>query len=400
MGRMIDKEKIVKILEWTGAVLFIILALFMAVSGFVSLSGVGSVKVDLSKYASIHYTGFETKGVAELTLDKGGIEKEMELCFAKYESGVFPIFKNHTNDEYIALGRSIEGIIDKNTNLKNGDEINILFSYDEELADDLSVKFENTLIPVTVEDLKDGRAITEEELFENLKFSVEGISPVIKVSVKNGSKDPFISSVEYVIIDEENCYKNGDNIVVEARLDEEKAKAENIDISSGVYKKEYQINGFEEYVGNVSQIPQSVFKEAVEEGKTYFGDALDYGLRIFTEANLYPDFSKGYEFSDPELISAYLEVIKDPSMTSATKPYNYLELCYNVYLSQPGGKGCMAEAIVCFSNLKIDTKGECVLDKSTGKLFSASHNDSSIKKSLNEWFGSDYDVEKFEQLPE
>lgn len=393
------KEKIIRILEWTGAILFILLAAFMAIAGISSLLGVGATDIDMSQYVSIHYTGFNEKGSAELAVDKAGIDKAAEVGYAKYEAGIFPLFKNNTLEDYLAFAHTINAELDKVENLKNGDVINIVTQYDEELAEKLHASITNTEIEVTVSDLKDGRYIDNEELFKDLQFSIKGVSPVIEVSLKNASKDDFISKVKFNIVDEKACYKNGDSIIVEAIYDEAQAIASNIDLDSAEHKKEYMIDGFTSYVDSVSQVPQDVLAEAIEQGKTYFGDAIEYGLRIFTEANLYPDFSKGYEFSDPEIISAYVETITDPANTSESKPYNYLELCYNVYLSQPKGKGCMAEAIVCFSNLEIDGNGNCVVDYSTGKLFSASHNDSSIKKSLNEWFGKDYNVEKFEQLP-
>lgn len=393
------KEKIIRILEWTGAILFVLLAIFMGIAGISSLLGVGATSIDMSQYVMIHYTGFNEKGEAELTVDKAGIEKAIKAEYAKYEAGFFPIFKTNTLDDYLEFAYNIEAEIDKADNLKNGDVINITTKFNEDIAKKLHASLSNTEIEVAVEDLKDGRYIDNEELFKDLQFSVSGVSPVIEVSISNASKDDFISKVKFNIVDEKACYANGDSIKIEAVVDEAIAIAENIDIDAGTHIKEYKIDGFKSYINGVDQVPQEVLAEAIEQGKTYFGDALEYGLRIFTEANLYPDFSKGYEFSDPEIISAYVETITDPANTSEAKPYNYLELCYNVYLSQPKGKGCMAEAIVCFSNLTVDENGKCVVDYSTGKLFSASHNDSSIKKSLSEWFGKDYNVEKFEMLP-
>ena len=89
------KEKIIRILEWTGAILFILLAAFMAIAGISSLLGVGATDIDMSQYVSIHYTGFNEKGSAELAVDKAGIDKAAEVGYAKYEAGIFPLFKNN-----------------------------------------------------------------------------------------------------------------------------------------------------------------------------------------------------------------------------------------------------------------------------------------------------------------
>lgn len=395
-----NKQNIIRVLERTGIILFILLAIFMIIAGVASLLGVGSGSVDLQDYVVMHYSGYEGKGSAELVFDRATLEDSLMLLYAKYESGLFPLHKGNDADDYIEFAHSFEPVLENSENLKNDDTVKIKFLYDEELSEKIHVTVENIEMSTTVQGLNEGVEISEEEVFGGLKFSVDGVSPALTVSITNESKDDFVKTIKYVVADEKACYENGDILKIQAVCDESIADASNIDLGTASFIKEFQIDGFEHYASSTSEISAETLKHAINVGKTYFGDATDYGLRIITEAGLYPDFSKGYEFDNPEILSAYLEVIEDPAMASAAKPYNYLELCYNVHLGQPGGKvGCMAEAIVSFSNITIDKDGNIRLDESTGKLFSASHNDSSIKKSLNEWFGSDYKVERFE-LPQ
>lgn len=391
-----NKQKIIRILEWTGVVIFILLAIFMVFAGIMAILRTDMDSFDMNKYVTVHYSGFDGKGVAELNFDKAAFQEDLEVSYAKYEAGLFPITKEYTLDDYIDFSQSFETVAKDAENLNNGDEIKVIITYDEDLADKLNKRIENVEMTAKVSGLEHGHKLSEKELFKDLKFTVEGISPALKVDFENQSKDDFVSKVSYSIKDAKDSYKNGDVLTVEAVFDPSLAVANNIDTGDSAYSKTYQIDGFKSYVTDIDQVPQEILDRAIEEGKNLFGDANDYGLRIITEAGLYPDFSKGYEFSNPQILSAYLEVLTDPSQEGATKPFNYLELCYEVHLGQPGGRvGCSAEAIVCFNNLIIDENGNCIFDESTGKLFSASHNDSSIKKSINEWFGSDYELKKF-----
>ena len=354
--------------------------------------------VDVSSIISVNYSGYNTKGSAELTLDQAALKKITDESYSDYIASIFPFKAKCTQEEYDQLAASFIGNLDKTEDLSNGDDINISFQYDKDLAKKLKVNVIYDDINLNVEGLSDATSIEQEQLFQDVSVSVNGVSPVLSVSVNNLSTDDFLKTITYQIKDSKEYYENGDSIVIQANYNEEDAINNHLKIAEDASQKQISLDGYDSYVTSVSQIPDSIFNHAVELGKTYFTDANTYGLRIFSEANLMPIWinkKTTFEWSNPYLISAYLQTVKEEQRGTLGKPFNYLELVYEVTISQSDGVGCQAEAVVCFSDVKLDENGNCILDEETGQLFSASHNDKSIKESISGWFETDYNLEKF-----
>ena len=351
---------------------------------------------------SVHYDGFDGAAGAELLVDREELYNCMDKAYAKYSVSLWPIIKNHTQTQFHELADSIEASLDNTQYLKNGDTINISVSYNQALAKELDVRIKYDSIEMTVSGLEEGTILEGDALFEDLTVSLNGISPAVSVNLINNSQDEFIKTISYRVESGREYFENGDSFTILAQADQETAREMHYNINPELlnFSKEYSVEGFEEYVSDTEEFSQEDFLYAVEKGKEYFTDANEYGLRIFTEAGLVytwvgtSDYT--FEWSNPRLISAYVETVKDEYKSDFSKKYNYLELVYEIHIEQANGTGCDAEAVVCFDSLTKNSDGSINLNEDSGQLFSASYLDKNIKSSLNSWFGSEYELKKFD----
>ena len=380
--------------------LIVLAAVIVAFIAFIASAFNSGYKLNPTSAVVVHYSGFEGSGSVETDISLEKMYEELDAAYVKYASSIWPIRKTLTQQDFEALGATFDCSTDTSKTLKNGDELTIDITYDKDLAKKLDIEVMFESIPLVVDGLDDGIVVTKDDLFANISISMNGVSPLITAEIINENTNDFFKTIEYTISPKKDYYENGDTITVTASYDNDKAIELNYNMDTGDNKKEFKVDGFKKYVSSVSEIDEETFKEAVEAGKECFVNANEYGLRIFTEAGIrYTWVGTGnytFKWSNPRLISAYVQTISDTSLISSGKTYNNLELVYNIHISQANGAGCDAEAVVCFNDMTIDENGKVDINKESGQLFSASYVDAKIKSSLKGWFGDDYNLEKFD----
>jgi len=383
----------------TGLVASLVLVVFLVFLLISALSG-GYI-FDPTNVITVHYSGYQGVASAQISVDSAKLRSEMDTAFTEYDSSLWPIIKKYKSDDFYDFAASFSGVLDKSENLKNSDKVNITIQYDKELAEKLGIRMKYEEIPFTVEGLADATVVTADDLFKYMEINVEGVSPLLTVTVDNTAPlGDFFASVSYAITPEQEYYKNGDKLTVRASYDGDRAVAAHLDIQAGSLEKTVEIDGYDEYLTSSDQLSPEVFQKAVELGKTCFVRANEYGLRIFTEAGLTytwvgtQDYT--FEWSNPRILSSYVEVVKDEYAGHNSKPYNYLELVYEVHIQQANGTGCDAEAVVALESMTVDKNGNVNLNEESAQLFSASYLDKNIKNSLQGWFGDEYNLEKID----
>jgi len=375
-----------------GLLLLFIFALFKkfkTYSGFI---------LDPTEFVTVSYKGFDKAGQAELRVNREKLASLLDKAHRQYENAIWPLDKKYDMESFMSLIPSFDAVLDRSEGLSNGDELKITAKMDEEAADELRLRLKYTEIPFTVEGLPEGTFLTEEDIFGQLTVSVNGISPMITVELINGSENEFIQSLEYKAEPEKEYYEKGDKIKITAHFDSEKALEAHYEIPDDATVMEYTVPGDIKYVESASEIDKETLEEAIELGKQCFTGANEYGLRIFTEAGL-PYSWEGtkdytFEWSDPRILSAYVETMKEDHRGKSSKLFNYLELAYEVHIRQANGVGCDAEAVVCFDQLTVDDEGNVDLNPDSAQLFTASYLDRNIKNTIRGWFGDEYDLDK------
>lgn len=357
-------------------------------------------KIDPTEVVTLNYHGFDGYAKAELKVDREALVAELRKAYAKYESSIWPLKKRYTKEDFENFAMSFTGSLDISENLSNDDQVVIKFEYDQELARAIKIRIKYSDITMTVSDLSTGAAITKEDFFKDIEINLRGYSPLIMVDITNHSQNEFLQSIEYVVLDAKDMYEKDDIIKIKAVYDEEDLYKANYYLKGDVPEIEYTITGDRTYIRSTDEFTKDIFNMAVKQGESCFVGANEYGLRIFTEAGLQytwegtQDYT--FEWSNPRLISAYIETLKDDKKCAEGKKYNYLELVYQIYISQADGTGCDAEAVVCFEDITVDEDGNIDINPDSGQLFSASYLDKNIKSSLQGWFGDDYNLERFD----
>jgi len=399
--RRLDREKRRKRAFIQRIILAVLLIVFIVCMVILTSALKSGYELDPTNVISVHYSGYNGMASAEVVIDQEKLTGELNAAYDKYHKSIWPLIKKLKIEDYQALSKDFTSSLDKTSEISNGDEIKITLDYDKDLADKLKVSLKYTEIPLTVADVSEGTVLSQEDIFKDVSIQVEGVSPRLLINLVNNSEDEFLQNVTYTIKDEKEFYRNGETVTVQAVYDSEQAVLARYDLPAGTPEKQYTIsNEYLRYVDSTADIPTEVLKEAIERGKECFTGANEYGLRIFTEAGLpytwvgTQDYT--FEWSEPRIISSYVETVKDEYIDNLDKTYNYLELAYEVHIEQANGVGCDAEAVVCFDSMTIDKDGKVNLNENSAQLYTASYLDKNIKESLNGWFGDDYNLDKFD----
>ena len=330
--------------------------------------------LDLGDYVTVAYSGYDTQATAALSLRK--------------------------SPEYQPFLKGVKiRLLNENGRLKNGDLLDIRFLYDEEEAKEQKLRIASEEYTVEVSGLPKGRRLTNEDLFRGLKVSYDGTAPQLTVSLSNESSDPFLRTVSYEILQPADFYDLGDTFTVKASFSEQEAiQNEYIaDLSDKTTQKEYTVAGADSYLREPSELSKEQLQTLNEAAAALFGDATEYGLRIFSEANLMPIWVNGkttFVWSRPRLISAYLNVLRPEYYADTAMHTNDLKLVYTARLSQADGVSCDAEVVVQFNGLIQRADGSYDLGLDSGRIIAASYRNSNIRDLVTNSYDKEYEAKK------
>lgn len=355
--------------------IWIVIAGLFAAGFFIYMNST-RIKINLSEYASLAYSGYDTRGTLFVELNDDGAYEDF--------------FKSVSID------------ISPNTTLSNGDEVLITYTYDKKIAKELKLWVKGTRQVITMHGLPQATHLTVDKLFANASITWEGISPEVAVTVENISQDDFLKTVTFEIADDKTYFAKGDTVTIEAIFDNQKAEAEGYVIEAGEdgYRKEVVIDDVDEYLLDASELTSEQIKQLDAHARTLFGDANEYGLRIFCEAHLIPVYVNGkstFQWTSPNLISIYFNVMTDESHFGEKEIHiNDIKFVYDAAITQSDGVTSGAEAVVRFDSLIKHPDGTIDLNIDSGKIISASGSDRNIKKLVGNQGEEEYTSTKIE----
>lgn len=328
----------------------------------------------LAAVTKLSLVGYDSKGYVKAEIDDSSLTEEEQALKEVLDT--------------------VEINFSKENNLSNGEQIEILYTYDEALAEELDVKISDATTTFTVENLPQAEQITLEKLFEDIEIQFEGTSPALTAEVINNSSHPYIQTMEFVIRSPKEFYKKGDVIVVDAVFDEKEAIDYRYAIEKGSdgYSKEYPIENIDTYLMDYEKITDDMLDTLIQAGTECFTDANEYGLRIFSEAGCMPIWinkKTTFEWENPYVISAYFNMAKEDAMATAGEFMNDIKLVYGVTLMQADGVSCDAEIVVRFNGIMEKADGSIDLAIESGSMISASHKDKFIKDIVRNKYAED-----------
>ena len=205
------------------AVIIVIVILFMLL-----VLGLGyaffqrRVKVDLDKYVSVEFSGYEGYGEAEVKFDEEAFLKDYKkkIKIKKKKSGLTDeILDDYTAEEflydyYISGAWELDG---ENGKYKNDDKVHLTWNLDKDNIEELfKVKIQDSAKEFTVKDLE---KVESFDAFENLKIEFTGTAPDGLAEweasgIMDGSKGFYFS------VEPQEGLSNGDKVTVKVEPEE------------------------------------------------------------------------------------------------------------------------------------------------------------------------------------
>ncbi len=340
----------------------------------------GKEDVKLSELTKISLVGYDSEGWIKAELDGAEVMAEVP--------------------QVQKLLDTVEMEFSMEEHLSNGDTVEITYTYDEELAEELDIRVSDNPSVLTVENLPQAENISLEDLFADVELIFEGTAPALSAVVENKSEHPYIKTMDFVIRDAKEYYKKGDTIIVDAVFSEEDAIAYRYAVEKGAdgYSKSYVLDGIDSYLTSADQLTEEARDTLIEEGSQCFTDANEYGLRIFSEAGCMPIWvnkKTTFTWKNPYVISMYFNTATDEAIGDTGIMVNDVKIVYGVTLTQADGVSCDAEIVVRFDGLIEKADGTIDLALDSGTMISASHKDKFIKDIVhNTYVDEQYDSER------
>lgn len=235
-------------------------------------------KINLSDYVTVEFSGYDTRGKADVTFDYDAFYKELEE-HAKVSKKDASKLRKQLED--LDLGSIAEGLSDisdsvsymgacknldwelsKESELSNGDEVSLTFTYDNEAAKKYGIKFAADESEYRVEGLKEIEVI---DAFADIVVTFSGVSPNVSASIENNSKNEAVKK-QYFAIDNNGHFKKGDTVTVTIDSSDENL----IEEYGCVFKetsKEYTCENVDEYITDGSALSEDVLASMKEQTK-------------------------------------------------------------------------------------------------------------------------------------
>ena len=333
------------------------------------------VKIDLNELTPVELSGYDTQGMITAKMNKiEGYDDFFDTVSVEFS---------------------------KTQGLSNGDKVDMEYHYDKKVAKNLGLKIKADDEIILVEDLPKANEISLNDLFQNVEINYSGIAPLVTATIENKSTDPFLKNVKYEIQDAKNYYDIDDTIIVVAVLDEESARKKGYHVESGDngFTKAFTIENTDRYITNSDDLTQEQINELRDNALSLFGDANEFGLRIFCDAHLMPVYKNErttFKWVNPQFVSAYFNVLTNNYMGEVGTHMNDVKLVFNAVITQDDGVSCKTEVVVRYQNIIKHADGSVDLALDSGSIISASGSDANIKKLLRNTEDEKYQSVKIE----
>ena len=320
----------------------------------IMLVGCGAKTIDLNDYVQVEFNGYDMAGRAAATIDYENLIAENEKAFGLDED---------TDDTerakvYIAIGRSISGSLDKNSELSNGETV--CFEWDIDGLDSLEEKYGVELkfsdLEIEVEGLDEPQALN---LFDYVEVEYNGTAPNGNVAITQKDDIPLKVSCE---ADKASGLKNGDIVTIAVTTRNLDEYALQLGYIIAETEREYIVGGLPYYAASVADIPEETQQKMQKQAE----DALIADCSGW----------ETYTLKDIEFVGYYFVSAKDGfTVSPANGIYCVFKLTSNAVGLKRGGDGVTTEtgteafySYYHYENIMIEEDGSCILDLSSGKM--------------------------------
>ncbi len=295
--------------------------------------------IDVRDYVSVTFSGVDTLGTAEMTVDYDGLT----VCLHG---------EDYTEWDRDTVEFDIEVRAENPEGLSNGDTFTVSVTADNLALYGCCVK--ETALSYTVEGLEEMDRV---DVFRDLEISYDGTCPYVKATVSNPSMDLFIQSVRYEV--SPDWFDEGGTVTVRAVYDEETARRYGCVAEEN--ELQFVAEGLSYYVAEPAQISEDCMRFMLENGPAVVEEALSrkafqLSQAVVEEFIAYPVASCERAVPTGELLFFH----------SKEKAGNFAVMPYEVtYTLQDGNEWIGYEEVcsgtvyigVTFRNLRVDADG-------------------------------------------
>lgn len=288
-------------------IIILIVSVLVAIVTAVYYLFFAATTIDLSEHISVTYDGYD--GYAIATVDfKSSLKKAFD------ESSVYKKFKKKAELEITS---------DNNGELKNGDTLKVKVDVSKSWLEKNKIKLKDRTIEIKVSGVPEPRKV---DVFEDLEYTITGVSPNLYLSVENNSDDEFIDTIYYSLSDSYGL-ANGDKVTITASYSTYDAQEMGVIVEDETL--EYTIENQPYYADKKESLGEGAISSLSTKMSAKVKDYAYNGKgRIY---NYYDQYNPTNYYSDdlvagePELVNLYLLTLKDSSS------YSYNNYVYGIY---------------------------------------------------------------------
>lgn len=268
------KEKVTELKVSKRNIIVVVVA-FIILIAVASLWKNAKKKVDLNECIAVEFSGYDTVGTASANINENQFISAIQKAQGKKISNTndYSIEDLASNFASYQLEDSIKMNVTPSEGLKNGDEVTLKITFDENVAKENGIKFIAKEQKIKVNGLDE---LQEIDPFSDLEVTFSGIAPNVTVSINNKSHNDYLSYMDYTV-DKSEKINIGDTITIHADIDANDALQNGYIFTST--SKEYTCENVDRYITNCTDIQNDTLakmqKEAIDNLDAYFANATD-----------------------------------------------------------------------------------------------------------------------------
>lgn len=234
-------------------------------------TGCGTQQVDLNSMTKVVIEGYTGEGTASVSVDEDALAKiilsDRELAsIDEFSIGALKGFA-----KYYAIIGAFDVKIDKVYDIANGDEIQITYHVDNEVAKEYGFEFLSEPMTYKVSNMKEYVMI---DPFEFIEVKFNQISPNCRIEIVSKNNPYDINSYSFALVDKKEYFEKDEE--VELKFIDSLEKGQKLIVD----KKKYLVNGVKEFVPSLEEISDEAKEEIDKFGKdlilSYLSDKCDF----------------------------------------------------------------------------------------------------------------------------
>lgn len=337
-------------------------------------------KIDLQEYTEVSFSGYDGYGKATVKfneekfvkdfLQKAGIDTD-DLGDINSLPLLLDLLKENDGSDYskaLNILIKFQYDLDKKESLRNGDEVKVMYTFDNDAANELGIEFIGDSAPKKVSGLD---KIKEINPFDGVDVQFDGMAPNASASVVINDSKNHMNESDFSISESQNLTV-GDKVTVTLNIDEQDY-IEQYGCKFSETSKEYTCVNVDSYITKAEDVDET----SLDSMKKQTNDVI---LAYFAE------HEQEIMCHDLKYVGYYFLCKKDKYDTSIWGPFNSFNQVYLIYSGKVKSKEKKFKEStvyfpVAYANLVKYKDGTVYVDTNSNKI----EGETSLEYSYQGW---------------